>query len=65
MGVHRAASGCVHPFRSPGEAARLRDGVPHGEHQPGGGVQDEPHPVGGGVPATGAVGNELAFVQLD
>lgn len=50
----------------PGQAVRLRDGVPHGEHQPvGGGVQNQPHLVGSGVPAGGAVGGELALVQLD
>ena len=49
-----------------GEAVGGRDGVAHGEHQPvGGGVQDEPHLVGGGVPAGCAVGGKLGLVQLD
>ena len=47
----------------PGEAMAGRDGVSHGEHQPVGcGVQDEPHLVGGRMPAGGAVGGELALV---
>ena len=49
-----------------GEGMGLGDGVAHGEDQPiGGGVQDEPHLVGGGGPAAGAVGGELGLVQLD
>ena len=49
-----------------GESMCLGNGVAHGEDQPvGGGVQDEPHLVGSGSPAAGAVGGELGLVQLD
>jgi len=39
--------------------------VAHGEHEPvGGGVQDQAELVGFGIAAGGAVGSELALVQL-
>jgi hypothetical protein len=48
------------------EGVELGNGVAHGEDQPvGSGVQDEPHLVGRGGPAAGAVGGELGLVQLD
>ena len=49
-----------------GERLRLGDGVTHGQHQPvGGGVQHEADLIGEWRAATGAVGGELALVQLD
>src|SRR5712671_4876388 len=44
----------------------LRSGAAHGKHKPvGGGVQDQAELVGFGIAAGGAVGSELALVQLD
>ena len=44
----------------------LRDGVADGQHQPvSRRVQHEPHLVGGRVPAGGAVGGQLRFVEFD
>src|SRR5216684_1182266 len=44
----------------------LRNGTAHGKHEPvGGGVQDQAELVGFGIAAGGAVGSELALVQLD
>ena len=49
-----------------GESMCLGNGIAHGEDQPiGGGVKDEPHLVGGGGSAAGAVGGELGLVQLE
>src|SRR5258707_4450474 len=44
----------------------LRSGAAHGKHKPvGGGVQDQAELVGFGIAAGGAVGSELALMQLD
>ena len=49
-----------------GQRFGFGDGVPHREHKPvGGGVQDQPHLIGSGRAAGGAVAFELGFVQLD
>src|ERR1700730_13144967 len=44
----------------------LRSGTAHAKHEPiGGGVQDQAELVGFGIAAGGAVGSELALVQLN
>src|ERR1700731_3040378 len=44
----------------------LRIGIAHAKHEPiGGGVQDQAELVGFGIAAGGAVGSELALVQLN
>jgi hypothetical protein len=51
---------------SVGQRAGLRDGSPHAMHQPErGGMEDEPHLIGGRAMARHAVRGELCLVQLD
>src|SRR5579872_7181764 len=51
---------------SGGEWMRLGDGVAHRQHEPiSSGMQHKAHLIGACRAATGAVGGELALVQLD